>query len=213
MRLYRACRRIHWRSFGPPFLSFPSASLLYGDFVPFVSVAPLAGQCPQIPHQFVEVEGQDRPWPRHLQRLPKTFFGFVEWVPVAFQRANASFGPTPLAAYLLPDCLGNRPRPLAFGLNPDIPHPFSRQPLARRGRIATAVVVHQLWRRLLAKDGPVTRQGFERHLPFVRIGRDAFAKEIATSQTADQIGQTKLRLVARFVAHDGTSLRNAHMHD
>ena len=39
--LGRVCRRIHWRSSGPPFLAFPSASLLYADFVPSVAGASL----------------------------------------------------------------------------------------------------------------------------------------------------------------------------
>src|ERR1043166_4707553 len=60
--------------------------------------------------EFVQIEGQDRPRTRHLQRWPKTFLGFVEFVPVAFQYPNAALGPTRLAANLLPDSLGNRPR-------------------------------------------------------------------------------------------------------
>jgi hypothetical protein len=35
--LFRACRRIHWRLFRPPFLSSPSVSLLYAGAVPFVA--------------------------------------------------------------------------------------------------------------------------------------------------------------------------------
>src|SRR5918998_6686816 len=91
----RACRRINWRSSGPPFPSSLSISLLHVDSVPFVSVDPLAGQCHYIPHEFVEIEREDRPRSCHLQRVPKTFFGLVELVSVAFERANAPFGATP----------------------------------------------------------------------------------------------------------------------
>ena len=114
----RACRRIQkeiiWAS-DPSVpllfsLRFGSDSVQCPDF--------LLGQFHQIPHQFVQIERHERPRPCHLQRLPQTFLRFVEFVPVAFQGPNHPFGLTPLAADLIPDCLGNPPRPIPFGLNP-----------------------------------------------------------------------------------------------
>src|SRR5918998_5814037 len=109
--MYIECvAELRWRSSGPPFLFSPLVSLLYSaDTAAFVSVDPLAGQCHQIPHQFVEIEREDRSWPCHLQRVPKTFLRFVELVPVAFQGPDHPFGLPTLAADLVPDCLGNRP--------------------------------------------------------------------------------------------------------
>lgn len=63
-----------------------SASLLLfrfgSDPGPFADC--LLGQLHHIAHQLVQIERQDRPRPRHLQCRPQTFFGLVEFVPVAF---------------------------------------------------------------------------------------------------------------------------------
>src|SRR5215813_7075087 len=93
----------HWRSSGPPLLPATSVSVFCMGFGPASCSALLRGERYQILHEFVQIEGQDRPRTRHLQRWPKTFLGSVAFVPVAFQRPNASLGPTPLAANLIPD--------------------------------------------------------------------------------------------------------------
>jgi hypothetical protein len=63
-----------------------SSSLLLfrfgSDLGPFSDFLP--GQLHHIPHKLVQIERQNRPRPRHLQRRPQTFFGLVEFVPVAF---------------------------------------------------------------------------------------------------------------------------------
>src|SRR6266446_600207 len=128
-------------------LRFASNSVPCSDF--------LLGQFHQVPHQFVQIERHDRPRPCHLQRLPQTFLRFVEFVPIAFECPDHPFGLTPLAAYLIPDCLGNRPGPLPSGLNPNIFDALQSQFLARQGRIAPPVVDEQLRCRFLTKYLPV----------------------------------------------------------
>ena len=97
----------YWRSSKPPFLLVASVSFLYAGSVPSASANPLLGQLHEIPHELVQIEREDRPRPCHLQGVPKTLLRFVELVSLAFQRPNASLGPTPLAANLVPDFLGN----------------------------------------------------------------------------------------------------------
>src|SRR5215831_13212448 len=145
--------------------------------------------------------------------MPQTFLGLVELVPLAFQWPNASFGAPPLAAHLLPDSLGNRPRPLSFGLNAHRLDPFSCEPLAGGGRIATAVVHHHRGRRLLTKERPIPPKRLERPLPVVRIGCHALPKARAPAQAAAQLGSAPRRLLARLVAHHGSRLWHAHMDD
>ncbi len=91
-------------------------------------------------------------------------------VSVAFQGPNHALGLTPLAANLVPDSLGNQPRPRPFGLNAKLLDSPPTPVFAGLGRIATPVVDHQLRRRLLTKDRPVACKGLERHLPLVREG-------------------------------------------
>ena len=71
----------------------------------------------QIPHELVQIVGEDRPGTCHLQRLPQTFLGLVEPIFVRLQGANDAFGLATLAPDRLADGLGNVPRPCAFGLN------------------------------------------------------------------------------------------------
>ena len=73
-----------WRSSGPPFLPVASVSVLSADFVSSSCADLLRDQRHDIPHELVQIERQDRPRPCHLQRMPKTLFGFVELVPIAF---------------------------------------------------------------------------------------------------------------------------------
>jgi hypothetical protein len=56
----------HWRSSGPPIPRVVSVSFLYLGFVSVSSADFLLGQRHQIPHEFVQIERQDRPRPRHL---------------------------------------------------------------------------------------------------------------------------------------------------
>src|SRR4029453_11373884 len=74
----------------------------------------------QIPHEFVQIVGEDRPGTSHLQRVPQPFRGFVEPICVRLQGANDPFGFAALASDRLADGLGNAPRPVALGLDADL---------------------------------------------------------------------------------------------
>ena len=78
----------------------------------------------QIPHQLVQIVGEDRPGAGHLQRLPQTFLGLVEPIFVRLQGANDAFGLAALAPDRLADGLGNVPRPVAFGLDTNLLDPL-----------------------------------------------------------------------------------------
>jgi hypothetical protein len=94
----------------------------------------------QIPHQLVQIAGEDRPGTGHFQRLPQTFLGLVEPLCVRLQGANDPFGLATLAADRLADGLRHAPRPVAFGLNANLLDPLvGERPQGRRG-IATPVV-------------------------------------------------------------------------
>ena len=69
----------------------------------------------QIPHELVQIVGEDRLGTCHLQRLPQTFLGLVEPIFVRLQGANDPFGLAALAADRLADGLGNMPSPLPLG--------------------------------------------------------------------------------------------------
>jgi len=77
-----------------------------------------SGGLAQVPHQLVQIEGEDRPGTCHLQRLPQTFLGLVEPIFVRLQRANDPFGLAALAPDRLADGLGNVPRPWPLGWMP-----------------------------------------------------------------------------------------------
>src|SRR5215217_2545031 len=96
----------------------------------------------EISHQFVQIEGEDRPGTCHLQRLPQTFLGLVEPLFVCLQCPNDAFGLAAFAPDRLTDFLGNGPRPLAFGLDANLGDPLVGQRL-QRGRGIAAPVVDQ----------------------------------------------------------------------
>ena len=77
-----------------------------------------------IPHQFVQIEREDRPRTGHLQRLPQTFLGLVEPIFVRLQGANDPCGLAALAPDSLADGLGNVLRPGAFGLDANLLDPL-----------------------------------------------------------------------------------------
>src|SRR4030095_15308114 len=66
----------------------------------------------QIPHELVQIVGEDRPRPGHLQCGPQTFRGLVESIFVRLQGADDPFGLAALASDRLADGLGNALTPL-----------------------------------------------------------------------------------------------------
>ena len=117
-----------------PRLSGVSLQKLF--FVVLLTPIPFCLTCWPVPnpHELVQIVGEERPRPGHLQRVPQTFRGLVESIFVRLQGANDPFGLAALASDLVADGLGNAPRPVALGLDADLFTP-SR---ARALRVAVA---------------------------------------------------------------------------
>src|SRR3954468_9927541 len=112
----------------------------------------------QIPHELVQIVGEDRPGAGHLQRVPQTFLGLVESIFVRLQGANDAFGLAALASDRRADGLGNAPRPVALGLDADLFDALAGQGSQGRGGRATPVVDQQRGRGVRTKDRAVSRQ-------------------------------------------------------
>src|SRR5262249_62167838 len=70
----------------------------------------------QIPHELVQIVGEDRPGTGHLQRVPQTFLGLVEPIFVRLQGANDAFGLATFAPDRLAEGIVHVPRSAPFGL-------------------------------------------------------------------------------------------------
>src|SRR6266850_2767269 len=93
----------NWRSRRPPILPLASVSALSSDSFVCSSSDGLGDQRHNLPHACVQIEGQARPRPCHLPRVPKTVLGFVARVPLALSPPQTPLGPPSRAAPLLPD--------------------------------------------------------------------------------------------------------------
>src|SRR6266446_541668 len=165
LRMYiERVAKLLWAYQGPPGLPLASRRSLCCRFcLPRCLVSSPVGPY-QVPHQFVQIAGEERPGTCHLQRLPQTFFGLVEPIFVGLECPNDPFGFAALAPDRLADGLGNVPRPVAFGLDANLLDPLvGERPYGCRG-IATPVVDHQRGRGLRAKDRAVPRQRLQGHL-------------------------------------------------
>ena len=125
-------------------LGFPLASqweLLLWFFLVQCLCASLGGLS-QIPHELVQIVGENRPGTGHLQRLPQTFLGLVEPLFVALQGPHDAFGLASLASDRLADGLGNVPRSAAFGLDTNLLDTLARQGIQRCSGITSPIVYH-----------------------------------------------------------------------
>src|SRR5262249_23670943 len=201
--LHRACRKTPLRVREPLSWPIPSLGELFFAVlpVPYPFLSPVDSY--QVSHQLVQIERENRPGAGHLQRLPEALCGLVESIFVRFQRANDAFGLAPFAPDRLTDCLGNVPCPLALGLDTNLFDPLVGQCLPRGGGIASPIVNHQGGSGMRTKDGAVLRQGLQGHLGLVDRAAEQRPKDVPTAEATQQVWQTKLHLLASFVADNG----------
>ena len=113
--LGRACRKTLTEGHGMPLASL--VSLSRSCFVVLLTPIPFASSVGpyQIPHELVQIVGENRPRPGHLSNVPQTFRGLVESI---FVRLQVPMIPSVLPRSLRPSRgrLGNAPRPVALGL-------------------------------------------------------------------------------------------------
>ena len=87
------------------------------------------------------------------------FLGLVEPIFVRLQSANNAFGLAAFAPDRLPDCLGNVPRSMAFGLDTNLLDPRVGQCLQRCGSLSAPIVDQQRGGGVRPQDRAVPCQG------------------------------------------------------